>query len=101
MRVLRLGVFLLFSCLIALGQQGQPTTPPSDPTTPPTPGNEAAAGSKPTPALDLTPDANGKLSQEQMQQLFRVAADKDLENEKRQRDYTYVERDVQHNLDGK
>ena len=36
-----------------------------------------------------------------MQQLFRVAADKDLENEKRQRDYTYIEREVQHNLDGK
>lgn len=50
--------------------------------------------------LELTPDANGKLSQEQMQRLFRIVADKDLENDKRQRDYTYVERDVQHNLDG-
>jgi hypothetical protein len=101
MRVLRLGAFLLFSCLVALGQQDQPGFPTADPTNTPTQGNGASAGSKPTPALDLTPDANGKLSQEQMQQLFRVAADKDLENEKRQRDYTYVERDVQHNLDGK
>jgi len=50
---------------------------------------------------DLTPDAQGKLSQEQMQNLFRVVADKDLENDKRQRDYTYTEREVQDNLDGK
>lgn len=51
--------------------------------------------------LDLTPDAEGKLSQQQMQELFRVVADKDLENEKRQRDYTYIERQVEHKLDGK
>src|ERR1051325_2444232 len=36
-----------------------------------------------------------------MQELFRVVAEKDLENEKRQRDYTYIERDVQKNLNGK
>lgn len=52
-----------------------------------------------TPAIDLKPDANGSLSQQQMQQLFRVVADKDMENDKRLRDYTYVERDVHHNLD--
>lgn len=51
--------------------------------------------------IDLTPDSNGKLSQEQMQQLLRVVADKDLENDKRAREYTYTERDVEHKLDGK
>jgi hypothetical protein len=51
------------------------------------------------PVLDLKPDANGTLSQQQMQQLFRVVAEKDMENDKRLRDYTYVERDVHHNLD--
>jgi hypothetical protein len=50
---------------------------------------------------DLTPDAQGKLSQEQMQKLLRVVADKDIENDKRQRDYTYIERQVQNHLDGK
>ncbi len=50
---------------------------------------------------DLKPDAQGALSQEQMQQLFRVVADKDLENDKRLRDYTYIERDEEHKLDGK
>lgn len=51
--------------------------------------------------LNLTPDANGNLSQEQMRKLFRVVAAKDQENEKLLRDYTYIERDVQNNLDGK
>lgn len=54
-----------------------------------------------TPAPDLKPDAHGNLSQDQMQQLFRVVAEKDLENDKKQRDYTYIERDEEHKLDGK
>ncbi len=54
-----------------------------------------------TPIPDLTPGPDGKLSQEQMQQLFRVVADKDIENQKQERDYTYVDREVQKNLDGK
>ena len=57
--------------------------------------------SAPASLPDLTPDANGKLSQEQMQQLFRVVAEKDIENDKRLRDYTYIERDEEHDLDGK
>jgi len=63
----------------------------------------ANSESKPagTPKLDLTPDANGQLSQEQMQQLLRVVADKDIENDKRQRDYTYIEREVENKFDGK
>jgi len=36
-----------------------------------------------------------------MQQLLRVVADKDIENDKRLRDYTYIERDEEHKLDGK
>jgi len=35
-----------------------------------------------------------------MQQLFRVVADKDVENDKRLRDYTYIERDEEHKLNG-
>ncbi len=54
-----------------------------------------------TPALDLTPDANGSLSQAQMQQLFRIVAEKDLANNKLQRNYTYIERPVENKLDGK
>lgn len=50
---------------------------------------------------DLIPDKTGALSQEQMQQLFRVVADKDIENDKRLRDYTYIERNEEHRLNGK
>jgi hypothetical protein len=65
--------------------------------------DQSAEGAPPRTASlpDLKPDANGKLSQEQMQKLFRVVADKDLENDKRLRDYTYIERDEEHKLDGK
>jgi hypothetical protein len=75
-----------------------PEQPGKDPTSPSSgEGKIERASLKP----DLTPGANGSLSQEQMQQLFRAVADKDLENDKKQRDYTYVERDVEHRLDGK
>ncbi|HVZ17566.1 MAG TPA: hypothetical protein VG897_10645 [Terriglobales bacterium] len=56
---------------------------------------------KESPKFDLTPDANGNISQEQMRQLFRIVADKDQENDRRLRDYTYIERDVEKRLDGK
>jgi hypothetical protein len=78
----------LFAGLLAFGQDQ--SAPPASETPP-------GASSLP----DLKPDANGKLSQEQMQQLLRVVADKDVENDKRLRDYTYVERDEEHKLDGK
>src|SRR5580704_13085976 len=64
--------------------------------TSPTPVKPADAG-----APDVTPDANGKLSQEQMEKLLRVVSEKDMENDRRERDYTYIERDVQNKLDGK
>jgi hypothetical protein len=53
------------------------------------------------PALDLTPDAQGSLSQTQMQELFRAVAAKALENDRRQRDYTYIKREVETKLDNK
>ena len=54
-----------------------------------------------TPALDLTPDAHGSLSESQIEQLFRVVAQKDMENDKLQRNYTYIERQVENGVDGK
>ncbi|HZZ16913.1 MAG TPA: hypothetical protein VFE08_13235 [Candidatus Sulfotelmatobacter sp.] len=82
----RLGLFLgfLFMILPAHGQQDQPS-----PQTVPA-----------TSLPDLKPDAHGALSQEQMQQLFRAVAEKDLENDKQLRNYTYVEREEEHKLDG-
>jgi hypothetical protein len=92
--------FLIFLLLLTsasgYGRQGQ-STPAAD---------SAQIDSTQTPPdanslLDLKPDANGALSQEQMQRLLRVVADKDMENDKRLRDYTYVERDEEHRLDSK
>jgi hypothetical protein len=82
----------LFVCLPVFGQRE------------PSPGSapqSTAATSTASPAPDLTPGADGKLSQEQMRQLFRVVADKDIENDTRQRDYTYTDREVENKLDGK
>lgn len=41
------------------------------------------------------------LSQNQIRAIIRQAADKDLENDKKQREYTYIEREEEHKLDGK
>ena len=64
-------------------------------------GAQESHGSATARSLDLSPDAHGSLSQSRMEQLFRVVAQKDMENDKRQRDYTYVERQVENHVDGK
>ena len=87
-------LLVLFVALPLAGQQKPPSVA-ADPEHP------IAVASPATPAPDLTTGADGKLSQEQMRQLFRVVADKDIENEKHQRDYTYLDREVEHKLDGK
>ncbi len=51
--------------------------------------------------IDLKPDSTGTVPQEQIRELLRRVAEKDLENDKRLRDYTYVEREEEHRLDGK
>lgn len=79
----------LLACVPAFCQQEKPVTQEQS----------SAVGAAPVP--DLTPGAGGKLSQEQMRDLFRVVADKDMENEKRLRDYTYIDREVENKLDGK
>ena len=89
MKRLGLGLFVLMFVLAAFSQD-KPTGVDAPVTVP-------AAVSLP----DLKPDAKGNLSQEQMQQLLRVVAEKDIENDKRLRDYTYIERDEEHKLDGK
>jgi hypothetical protein len=110
-----LALVIFVSCLIlvscfAAGQeqappaasQGAATTEDSGKNAPDSSSLAKTENPKPTLTLpDLTPDAHGNLSQEQMQALLRVVADKDLENDKRLRDYTYTERDVTNKLDGK
>lgn len=100
MRALQLGCFLFLSGLLAFGQKDQPTSTPSSAPTSEN-ADAAAAASEPTSLPDLTPDANGALSQDQMRNLTRVVAQNYRDNYKKQRDYTYIDREVTHKLDGK
>ncbi len=50
--------------------------------------------------IDLKPDATGAVSTEQIRKLLLRAEENDLENDKRLRDYTYIEREEEHHLDG-
>jgi len=103
---LSVALVLAFTAAAALGQAEPSTAPAAQPAVEQnsagkTASDQPAKAEDSTPKLDLTPDAGGNLTQEQMQALFRVVADKDLENDKRQRDYTYTERDEEHKVDGK
>ena len=77
MSIARLTIILTIACSTAVAQ---------------------TAGPAATPALDLTPDSHGALSQAQMQALFRVVAEKDMQNDKLLRNYTYTERQVENRL---
>ena len=57
--------------------------------------NRSAEPTSPSPA------AVPLLSQDQIRDLIREAAEKDIENDKKQRDYTYIQREEEHRLDGK
>jgi len=50
----------------------------------------------PSPSAASTP----QLSPEQIRALIRQVADKDIENDKKQNDYTYIQREEEHKLDG-
>src|ERR1700692_4749631 len=52
------------------------------------------------PAKPESPDAR-TLTREQIRELIRQVADKDLENDKKQRDYTFTMRREEHKLDAK
>lgn len=58
----------------------------------------SAATVEPKTATGANQDS---LSEEQIRGLIRLAAEKDMENDKRQHDYTYVQREEEHKLDGK
>lgn len=73
-------ILLLLVSAVVLGQ---------DASTPKSPSKAAPAA---TPAQSL--------SENQIRNLIRQTAANDMENDKRQRDYTYIQHEEQHNLDG-
>jgi len=88
--VMRSCVVVLFAVVLLAGSvfgQDSPSAPSS---------TLAAAVSVP---IDLQPDATGTVPPEQIRKLLLRAEEKDLENDKRQRDYTYIEREETHKLD--
>ena len=60
-----------------------------------------AFGQQATPPSPQGPPTSSALSQDQIQELIRRSADNDLDNDKKQRNYTYTERDEERRLDGK
>ncbi len=63
------------------------------------PSTSPTASTSATP-VDLKPDASGVVPMDQIRELLRQAEEKDIANDKQQRDYTYTEREERHHLDG-
>jgi hypothetical protein len=103
MASLRSGLLLLGLLLLqgwVLGQQGpaaeSSNKAPEDPKTTDVPVTKSTSrGSEPLPtgAAALTPD--------QIRGLIQQVAEKDIENNKKERNYTYVQREEEYHLDGK
>lgn len=90
-------VLCAFACFSAAAQQDAPATPVPQPAADPSVTRQVSEQPKP----DLTPDKDGRLSPEQMRELTRVVAQNYRDNYKKQRDYTYIERDVENSMGGK
>ncbi len=96
MRIGSLALALLIACCPAAAQE--------DPASPPSPATSAKDSASVRggnhPKIDLTPGPDGKLTQEQMRELTRTVAQNYRNNYQRERDYTFVERDVENSVDG-
>jgi hypothetical protein len=87
--------------LLAIGWSAAPQESSVSPSSPSSsPQDSASAVQSNPPKLDLTPGLDGKLSQEQMRELTRTVAQNYRNNYQRERDYTFIERDVENSIDG-
>lgn len=66
----------------------------------PAPSSAEAKPAQAESSQNLPELREGALSQEQMRNLMRIVAEKDLQNDKRSRDYTYIQREEEHKFDG-
>jgi hypothetical protein len=84
-------VFVLsVASVFAQTSPGAPDTPPAS----------TAPSTKPAePALESLPANPANLSQEQIRTLIQKVADNDLENDKKQRNYTYIRREEERKVD--
>jgi hypothetical protein len=98
-------IFLLLAVTLGIAQDNV-SAKPSDPAPPSsTKPSDSSTKSKAQPTSNAgstdSSAAPTTLSQQQIRDLIRLSADKDLENDKKLRDYTYVERQQERRLDGK
>lgn len=84
---------LLLVAASGLAQENVPAVP-ADP-------KQIEGQSGGTNSIDLKPDASGTVPIEQIRELLQRAEEKDIQNDKQQRDYTYTEREERHYLDGR
>jgi hypothetical protein len=61
----------------------------------------ALAQNQPAQTPSQSAMATARLSQDQIRALIRQVADKDIENDKKQNEYTYMQREEEHKLDSK
>ena len=88
MRMRSIALFTVLMALLepfGLGQVNQ---------TPPAPGGLPAVAASPPAGLSV-----GTLSNDQIRELIRRVAENDIENDKKQRDYTYTEHEAEQRLD--
>lgn len=89
MRFFSLAVILAATCAFAQDPKADLAVPSVSGTVKPTSG-----------PLELKPGASGTVPPDQIRELLRRSEENDLENDKRQRDYAYLEREERHHLDG-
>jgi hypothetical protein len=101
MKTWRIRVPAAFLAIAALTfAQGPPAASPTEP--PPATTEAPPTLPSATPPARVESSAPpSTLTQDQIKELIRQAAEKDIENDKKQRDYTYIQREEQHRLDGK
>jgi hypothetical protein len=95
MKIRRAGLFVFILCAaqgLTFGQDAAPPAATSDPQP------DRPIAKSPDPALA---SATATLSPDQIKELIQKVADNDDKNDKLQRDYTYLEREVETKLDGK
>ena len=95
MRIYRAGlpVFILLVAGFAWAQNVASPAPIRD--------SEPASVATAKSAGPSLPSVPGSLSTEQIREVIQKVTANDIENDKKQRDYTYIERDVENSLDGK
>jgi hypothetical protein len=95
---------LMAGQVLAFGQAEQGAQPPMGGEAPPARGQIAQSSAAPGSAdavKSSISETKASLSNGQIRELIRQVAEKDLENDKRQRDYTYLQRSEEHKLNGK